>query len=96
MPAKKPRRGRRPQYKKPAGQPTAAPATHAAAAAQANAVNTAPAPVKAPAAKPAGKIVAYTPSTTAEYPFFTRELKRITILSVAILAILIILAVVIK
>lgn len=81
---------RRPHYKKPVRQQHTAPAMQSAA--------TTPEAKAAAIVKPAAnpKVQGYKPATTAEYPFFTSELKRIAVISVIIIAILVILAIVIN
>ena len=100
-------KGRRNQFKgKPRQPQTTAPA---AAAVTSNATAPAGAPVGVQAAagapkaaaglvKPAAppKSLVYKPATTAEYPYFSSELKRIIILTAAIVIVLIVLAIIFK
>jgi hypothetical protein len=84
MPAKS--KKRRPQYNKAKRQ-------HTAPAAQA-AVNSTAAPAAVKAA--VSKAPVSTAASAAEYPYFSSELKRIAVVTGAILVILIVLAFIIK
>jgi hypothetical protein len=88
-------KGRRNQYRSKPAQPKAAvtaASSNTAPAAQA-ALPASPAMVK-PVAPPKTNI--YKPATTAEYPYFSSELKRILILTAAIVVVLIVLAIIFK
>jgi hypothetical protein len=99
MPAKSRHgKGKRPQTRNRAAKPQTAGVNQAAATAPAASV---PAPAKAVAtkavpAKSATKVVAYTPASTTEYPFFSSELKRITVITGVIVVILVVLAFIIR
>jgi hypothetical protein len=84
-------KGRRTQYKNRARQPQTAGTVNSALATPAGtaqgAVKTA-APVMVRPAAPS-KAPGYSPATKAEYPFFTSELKRITVLTAILLVILV-------
>ena len=100
MPAKSKRgKGKRPQNRNRARQPITPSAAGTGGTTATAAVNTAGAPARAPkspAAKPMAKNLVYSGATAEQYPFFTSELKRISIITVIILVILIVLSLVIK
>jgi hypothetical protein len=94
MPAKSRHgKGKRPQNRNRARQPQTAQTVQSAATAPAAAV---PAPVKAVPPRSTAKVVAYTPASTADYPFFSSELKRITITTAVIVVVLVVLAFIIR
>ncbi len=84
------KKGRRPQYRNRVRQQPAASQPVQAAAAAPN--TTAPAAVKSAPATKAAPVS--TRATTAQYPYFTSELKRIGIISAIIIVILIVLAII--
>jgi hypothetical protein len=90
-------KGRRTQFKNKARQPQTAGTVNSAssnAAAAPTSVKTAATVIVKPA--PPSKAPGYKPATTAEYPFFSSELKRIMVLTLILLVVLIILAFIIK
>jgi hypothetical protein len=91
-------KGRRAQYKNKARQPQTTGVVNSASTTPAAAVPTPGKPAAPAMVKPAApsKAIGYRPATTAEYPFFSSELKRITVLTLILLAVLIILAFIIK
>jgi len=86
-------KGKRPQTRNRARQPQTAAVNQSAATAPGASV---PVPAKTVPARAASKVVAYTPASAAEYPFFSSELKRITIITAVILVVLIVLALIIR
>jgi hypothetical protein len=100
MPGKSKRgKGKRPQNRNRARQPmtpssASAGGTPAPAAAPA-VIGTASAPARTPKGA-AAKTLVYSGATTEQYPFFTSELKRIAVITGAILVVLIVLALVIR
>jgi hypothetical protein len=97
MPKSKHGKGRRPQYKKQNKQPQTAATVQTSATAP---EGSAPAAVKpAPAAvhsEGPAKAQGRKPEMVLEATFFTRELKRIAIISVSIVVILVVLSFIIK
>jgi hypothetical protein len=92
-------KGRRNQYRSTPRQPQTAAAVTNNATAQAGAPAAVAAPKSAPGlVKPAApsKSLIYKPATTAEYPYFSSELKRIIILTAAVVVVLIVLAFIFK
>ena len=91
-------KGRRTQYKNKPRQPQTAGTVNSAAAATAGTVSAAVKPAAPAIVKPAApsKAPGYSPATTAEYPFFGGELKRIAILTAVLLVVLIVLGIIIK
>jgi hypothetical protein len=94
MPAKSRHgKGKRPQNRNRARQPQTAQVNKSAGTAPATSVTT---PVKAVPVRAATKVVAYTPAAASEYPYFSSELKRITVITAVILVVLVVLALIIR
>jgi hypothetical protein len=95
MPAKSRHgKGKRSQNKNRARQPQTAQAVQTANAPAA--VGAAPVKTPSPVKSSGSKVVSYTPASTSEYPFFTSELKRITVITGIIVVVLVILAFIIR